>query len=201
MSPLLCAESPHLCCFESPRLLLRPWQKSDVPAFAALNADPQVMRYFPAPLSRGESDNLAARIQEKMHTQGWGLWAVSVKGGAPFIGFVGLNVPAADLPCSPCVEIGWRLALAHHGRGYASEAATAVLRQGFEHLHLPEIVSFTAACNRPSRRVMEKIGMQRSAEDFDHPALPPDSPLRRHVLYKIQREQFATLCALGKNQG
>lgn len=184
-----------LCCLESPRLLLRPWQESDLPAFAALNADPEVMRYFPAPLSRPESDSLAARIQERMHKQGWGLWAVSVKGGASFIGFVGLNVPAAALPCSPCVEIGWRLAAAHQRRGYASEAATTVLQQAFTHLHLPEIVSFTAACNLPSRRVMEKIGMQRSPEEFDHPALPVDSPLRRHVLYKIQREAFAAFHA------
>lgn len=195
------SDLPPLLRFESPRLLLRPWQESDVPAFAALNADPQVMRYFPAPLSRQESDDFAARIQARLHEQGWGLWAVSVKGattGVGFIGFVGLNVPAAALPCNPCVEIGWRLAAAHWRRGYASEAATAVLHQAFEHLHLPEIVSFTAACNLPSRRVMEKIGMYRSPDDFDHPALPADSPLCRHVLYKIRREQFTTPIFTGR---
>lgn len=191
---------PALWCFESPRLQLRPWQPSDLPAFAALNADPHVMRYFPAPLSRQESDSLAMRIQERMHEQGWGLWALSIKGGASFIGFVGLNVPAATLPCSPCVEIGWRLAAAHQHHGYASEAAIAVLRRAFEQLPLQEIVSFTAACNLPSRRVMEKIGMQRSPDDFDHPALPMGSPLRRHVLYKIQRASFKAFCADNKMQ-
>lgn len=196
---------------ESPRLHLRPWQASDMPAFAALNADARVMRYFPHVLSRQESDSLARKIQDFIHTRGWGLWAVAVKEKEPFIGFVGLSIPAsaplqsvlaalppppphtqpaAALPRTPCVEIGWRLAYEHWHKGYATEAARAVLATAFTRLRLPEVVSFTAAINTPSRRVMENIGLRHAGECFDHPALPENSPLRAHVLYRLTREDF-----------
>ena len=169
----------------TPRLLLRQWRKSDRAAFAGLNADPEVMRFFPHPLSRAASDAMAERIEQRIDEQGWGLWAVEVPGVAEFIGFVGLNSPAPELPCAPCVEIGWRLARAFWGFGYATEAATAVLAFAFSTLRLPEIVSFTTAGNLRSRAVMERLGMTRDpADDFDHPALPADHPLRPHVLYR-----------------
>lgn len=176
-----------LITFETPRLLLRGWQDSDLPAFAALNADPEVMKYFPAPLSRAESDAQASRIRQFMHQHGWGLWAVEVKQQAAFIGFVGLSVPGDDLPCSPCVEIGWRLAKEYWGKGYASEAAHGSLDVAFNTLKLLEVVSFTAEINLPSRRVMERIGMTFSGETFEHPRLPPGDPLRTHVLYRKSR--------------
>jgi len=106
----------------------------------------------------------------------------------PFAGFTGLAVPRFEAHFTPCVEVGWRLAREHWGRGYATEAARAALADGFERLGLDEIVSFTAAGNLPSRRVMEKLGMKHdSADDFDHPSLAPGHPLRRHVLYRIRR--------------
>lgn len=176
-----------LITYETPRLLLRGWQDSDLPAFAALNADPEVMKYFPAPLSRAESDAQASRIRQFIQQHGWGLWAVEVKGKTPFIGFVGLAIPGDDLPCSPCVEIGWRLAKDHWGHGYASEAAHGTLDVAFNTLQLPEVVSFTAEINLPSRRVMERIGMNFSGETFEHPRLPPGHPLRKHVLYRRLR--------------
>ncbi|WP_413505039.1 GNAT family N-acetyltransferase [Serratia grimesii] len=170
---------------ESDRLLLRAWRDEDLPAFAALNADPQVMRYFPTPLTSEQSDALADKIRQFMRQHGWGLWALEVKGGAPFIGFVGLAIPADDLPCSPCVEIGWRLAAAHWGKGYASEAAKAALHFAFEHMNLAEVVSFTAGTNQLSRRVMERIGMYSNGESFLHPRLPQGHPLQKHVLYRL----------------
>lgn len=169
---------------ETERLLLRRWHDGDRPAFAAMNADPEVMKYFPAPLSPTESNALAQRIDQFMQQHGWGLWAVEVKNGAPFIGFVGLSIPGNDLPCSPCVEIGWRLAAEHWGQGYASEAAQCALDVAFETLKLPEVVSFTAAVNLPSCRVMERIGMSFDGETFEHPRLPLGHPLRKHVLYR-----------------
>jgi RimJ/RimL family protein N-acetyltransferase len=172
---------------ETPRLLLRSWQDSDLPAFAAINADPNVMKYFPAPLSRAESDTMAERIRTSMQQQGWGFWAIAVKGGCPFIGFVGLAIPGDDLPCSPCVEIGWRLAAEHWGQGYASEAANCALEVAFKTLNLAEVVSFTAESNHPSRRVMARIGMTFNGETFEHPRLPPGHPLRKHVLYRKKR--------------
>ncbi|MFC0225156.1 GNAT family N-acetyltransferase [Serratia aquatilis] len=173
---------------ETPRLLMRSWQDSDLPAFAAINADPNVMKYFPAPLSRAESDTMAERIRALMQQQGWGFWAVEVKGGSPFIGFVGLASAGDDLPCSPCVEIGWRLAAEHWGQGYASEAANCALELAFNTLQLTEVVSFTAENNHPSRRVMARIGMTFSGETFEHPRLPPGHPLRKHVLYRKRRQ-------------
>jgi len=169
---------------ETPRLQLRQWRDADLAPFAALNADPAVMEFFPAPLTRAESDAFAERIRRALAERGWGLWAVELRAGGAFIGYVGLEVPGADLPVSPCVEIGWRLAAAHWGRGYASEAARAVLEAGFARLGLHEIVSFTSETNRRSRAVMERIGMRWSGERFEHPRLPSGSPLRTHVVYR-----------------
>jgi RimJ/RimL family protein N-acetyltransferase len=169
----------------TPRLHLRLWRDEDLPIFAAMNADPRVMEFFPKPLGRMESDAVATRIRNHFERRGFGLWAVEVPGVAEFIGFVGLSVPSFDAHFTPCVEIGWRLACEHWGRGYATEAARAVLGLGFRQLALGEIVSFTVPTNLRSRRVMERIGMTRSpADDFDHPALPEGHPLRLHVLYR-----------------
>jgi RimJ/RimL family protein N-acetyltransferase len=170
------------------RLILRDWREEDLEPFAALNADPAVMEFFPAVLSRAESDAAAARIRAELAERGFGLWAVEARGVAPFLGFTGLSVPRFGAHFTPCVEIGWRIAREHWGHGYAPEAARAALAFGLERLALPEIVSFTAAGNARSRRVMEKLGMTRdAADDFDHPNLPPGHRLRRHVLYRVRR--------------
>jgi RimJ/RimL family protein N-acetyltransferase len=172
----------------TPRLLLRPWRDEDLPAFAALNADPKVMEFFPKPLDRAESDALAARIRDHFARRGFGLWAVEVPGIADFIGFVGLAVPGFEAHFTPCVEVGWRLAREHWGRGCATEAARAALEFGFLRLGLDEIVSYTVPANRRSRGVMERLGMTRApADDFDHPLLPEGHPLRRHVLYRASQ--------------
>lgn len=169
---------------EASRLRLRPWRDEDFAPFAALNADPQVMAHFPATLDRVESDVLAARCQSLIEAQGWGFWATEIKASGDFIGFVGLHRPIAELPFSPCVEIGWRLARPFWGQGYASEAARAVLSFAFNDLALAEVVAFTSLENRRSQAVMERLGMRR-AENFEHPALPPGHPLREHCLYRL----------------
>ena len=173
------------------RLLLRPWREDDLEPFAALNADLSVMAFFPSVLSRNDSDALAERMAAHIDTHGWGLWAVEVPGVAALAGYIGLSVPGFAAPFTPCVEIGWRLAREHWGQGYAIEGARAALAFGFTALKLDEIVSFTVPANLRSRRVMERLGMTRAeADDFDHPGLPVEHPLRRHVLYRIhpQRE-------------
>lgn len=175
---------------ESTRIRLRQWQAADFAPFARLNADPQVMEYFPASLSTAESDALAARCQALIAERGWSFWAAELKATGAFLGFVGLHNPSAALPCSPCVEVGWRLAREHWGKGYATEAARAALRTGFEALALPEIVAFTTLGNLRSQAVMQRLGMVRDGT-FVHPALPQDSPLREHCLYRITRAQFA----------
>jgi ribosomal-protein-alanine N-acetyltransferase len=169
------------------RLILRPWRDEDLPPFAALNADPRVREHFPACLTRAESDASAEKIRAAFDVNGYGLWAVEVPGGPPFIGFIGLAEPSFTAPFTPCVEIGWRLAQVAWGNGYATEGARAALSFAFGPLGLAELVSMTTPGNTRSRRVMEKLGMRRDeADDFDHPNLPPGSPLRRHVLYRLR---------------
>jgi RimJ/RimL family protein N-acetyltransferase len=171
----------------TPRLLLRQWREADLVPFAALNADPDVMRHFPAPLTRGQSDAFASRARAHIDVLGWGLWAVEAE-GAPFVGFVGLSEARFEAHFTPAVEVGWRLAREHWGNGYATEAARAALAHGFDELGLSEIVSFTTAGNGPSRRVMERVGLTRDpADDFQHPLIAPGDPLRPHVLYRISR--------------
>jgi RimJ/RimL family protein N-acetyltransferase len=176
------------------RLLLRRWKPADRTAFALLNADPRVVEYLPAALSRDASDQLADRIEAHFAQHGFGLWAVEVPGVSPFAGFVGLAIPRFEAHFMPCVEIGWRLAAEHWGRGYATDGARAALAFGFRELGLDEIVSFTVPDNVRSRRVMEKIGMSHNpADDFDHPVLPEGHRLRRHVLYRLCQRQVANL--------
>lgn len=172
------------------RLWLRPWSAADLAPFARLNADARVMEFMPGVLSRAESDARVADMNAQLAERGFGLWAVEVPGVAPFIGFVGLAVPRFTAAFTPCVEIAWRLAAEHWGRGYATEAARAALAFGFGTLALHEVVSFTAVINRRSRAVMERLGMTRDpAEDFDHPSLAAGHPLQRHVLYRIRPGQ------------
>ena len=177
---------------ETPRLILRRWRPGDHAAFAELNADPEVMRHFPATVDRAGSDGMIARIEKGFDHLGYGLYAVEVKGGSPFVGYVGLMPVRAPNPLAPAVEIGWRLARRAWGRGYASEAARACLDLAFDHLGLDEVVSFTAVANAPSRAVMARIGLRADpSRDFDHPALEMGHPLRRHVLHAITREDRA----------
>lgn len=168
------------------RLRLRQWRDADREPFARLNADPEVMRHFPAVLSRERSDAAVDVLSRDIAARGWGFWAVERLDSGEFIGFVGLQVPGHPLPCMPCVEIGWRLARAHWHQGFATEAAQESLRVGFDDLGLREIVAFTALGNAPSRAVMTRLGMQHDAQgDFDHPAVPAASPVRRHCLYRL----------------
>jgi ribosomal-protein-alanine N-acetyltransferase len=152
-----------------------------------LNADPRVMEYMPGTLDRAASDALIARAQAHFDRHGFGPWAAVLRSDETrLIGFVGLMVPSFEAHFTPCVEVGWRLAFAHWGRGYATEAARAALAFGFGSAGLDEIVSFTSVGNARSRAVMERLGMRRDpADDFDHPTLPENHALRRHVLYRL----------------
>jgi ribosomal-protein-alanine N-acetyltransferase len=173
---------------ETERLLLRRWRDSDRAPFAALTADPEVMRHFPAPLTRAESDAMVDRIIASFDEHGYGLYAVERRAEGDFIGFVGLAWITYDVPFAPAVEIGWRLARHAWGQGYATEAARAVVAHAFGALGLDDLVSMTVPSNEPSWRVMERIGMTRDpAEDFLHPRVEAGHPLERHVLYRLAR--------------
>ncbi len=170
------------------RTLLRQWQDSDLDDWVALNADPAVRRHFPALLTRDEALGEAERMRSALARRGWGAWALEVPGVLPFAGFVGLMVPAWSAHFTPAVEIGWRLARAAWGAGYASEAAAAAAAFALQQLQLDELVAITVPGNEPSRRVMNRIGMQHDEDgDFAHPRLAADHPLSRHVLYRLRR--------------
>ncbi len=176
--------------FETERLLLRQWIAADREPFAALNADPKVMEFFPDPLDRAASDAMADRCQSLIAEHGWGFWATESKETNQFIGFVGLHIPVPELPFSPCVEIGWRLAYPYWGKGFATEAARSALKIGFELLSLHEIVSFATLYNLRSRAVMGRLGMCETTEIFEHPHVHEGNPLRKHCLYRLSREQW-----------
>jgi RimJ/RimL family protein N-acetyltransferase len=182
---------PAITEHETERLRLVVWHERHIAPFASMNADPEVMRYFPTTLSEAQTragvDDWRAQFEE----EGWSNWAVELKDSGEFIGFIGLSIPRRQLPFSPCVEVGWRLARRFWGNGYATEGARASLDIGFRRLALAEVVSFTALANLRSRAVMKRIGMSNTGRDFDHPAVPEDSPLRRHCLYSITREQWS----------
>jgi RimJ/RimL family protein N-acetyltransferase len=167
-------------------LRLRGWRESDREPFADLNADPEVMEYFPAALTREQSDDLVEKIEAGFERDGFGLWALEVRESGEFVGFAGLAAPTFEAHFTPAVEVGWRLARRAWGNGYATEAGRAALDFGFERAGLGEVVSFTALGNARSRAVMERLGMSHDpGDDFDHPDLPEDDPMRRHVLYRL----------------
>ncbi len=176
---------------ESERLLLRQWRDSDKESFAAINSDAEVMEFFPATLSRSESDDLLYRFRSQIDQDGFGIWALERSIDETLIGFLGLHKTLFEAHFTPCVEIGWRLARDAWGFGYATEAAREVLSFGFNTLDLSEIVSMTTPANQRSRAVMQRLGMNHDpADDFDHPKIDEDSKLRQHVLYRLTRDQF-----------
>lgn len=170
------------------RLILRSWRESDEAPFAAMNANPKVMEFFPSLLNAQESRVVFDRIQSHFAANGFGFWVVEIQGISNFAGFLGLARPRYEASFTPCVEVGWRLLPEFWGRGYATEGALASLDYGFQRLGLNEIVSMTATSNIRSMRVMERIGMTRDrSEDFDHPLVDANHPLCRHVLYRITK--------------
>ncbi|MEV4168993.1 GNAT family N-acetyltransferase [Nonomuraea sp. NPDC049709] len=173
---------------ETERLIMRRWRDTDRTPFAELNADPEVMRHFPNRLTREQSDAMVDRIERDFGVFGYGLWALEERASGRFIGFTGLVLQTFDAPFLPAVEIGWRLTRSAWGQGYATEAARRALGYGFEEAGLDEIISMTAVGNTRSRAVMERLGMTHdAAEDFDHPWVARDSPIRRHVVYRLKR--------------
>ncbi len=179
------------------RLLLRRWQERDGAPAAAINADAEVARYFPAALTAAQSEEMIVGFEAHFERHGYGLWALELRdaaapGAGELLGFTGLNVVSFRAPFTPAVEVGWRLRRSAWGEGYATEAARAALAFGFGEAGLTEIVAMTVPANRRSRAVMERLGMTRDADaDFEHPRIASDSALRRHVLYRLSAGAWA----------
>lgn len=174
----------------SPAITLRQWKDEDLEPYAAMNADAKVMQYFPKPLSVEKSKESLLRLRAGIDQRGWGLWAVEVDGA--FAGFTGLAEPNFSAHFTPCVEIGWRFRREFWGCGIAYSAALAAESFAFQNLKLSELVSFTPAINARSRRLMERLGFtRRESDDFAHPSVAEDSPLRFHVLYRKPNKAYA----------
>ena len=170
------------------RLLLRRWREADREIFARINADPRVMEFYPAPLTREESDAMIDRYDGHFAQYGFGPWAGELRATNRLVGYIGVKYVRFEAAFTPAVEIGWRLAPEHWGSGLATEGAAAALQDGFGTVGLHEIVAFTTLANLRSQRVMDKLGMTHDpCDDFDHPQLPQGHPLLRHVLYRLRR--------------
>jgi len=173
------------------RLTLRRWKESDLAPFTAMNMDAEVMQYFPSLITPEQTKKMIDKIEEGFTEKGFGLWAAEITETNEFIGFTGLSVPIFSAHFTPCIEIGWRIAPAYWGQGYAPEAAREILKDAFKRLKLPELVSFTAKANSNSIRVMRKLGMIRDPkEDFIHPLIEKNTRLAEHVLYRLSKKQW-----------
>lgn len=176
---------------ETERLILRTWVDEDLDSMFAINQDLKVMEYFPSLQDVDMTKNFIDKVNAHFENHGYSLYAAVRKNTNEFIGFIGLLIADFESHFTPATEIGWRLSSNHWGQGFATEGAKAVLDFAFRELKIPEIVSFTAAGNAKSIRVMQKIGLQHNeADDFDHPKLDDTSPLKRHVLYRLSREKY-----------
>ena len=183
------ALTPRFDEIRTERLLMRRWQDSDLEPFAALNADAETMRFFPANIDRTASDALVRRIEERFEQLGFGLWALELAGTGEFIGFTGLS-PLPDGVPGVGMEIGWRLDRHFWHRGYATEAARAAKGVAFDGAELPELWSMTAVLNEPSQAVMRRIGMVE-VDRFNHPRVPAGHPIQPHVMYHLVRPAAA----------
>lgn len=181
---------PDLVELETKRLRLRRWQPQDDAAFAAMSADARVMAFYPAALDVRQSRRQARAFAFLLRQRGWGVWVLQCRNSGHFIGCVGLfERDSKQLPFAPCVELVWRLAFAHWGRGLALEAAGAAANFAFTHLPLAQLRAWTACQNRRSRALMARLGMEYEGA-FRHPALPLQHDLSRHALYRLRRDQW-----------
>ncbi|MCX5592423.1 GNAT family N-acetyltransferase [Alcaligenes endophyticus] len=180
------------------RLRLRQWKAADLAPLIRLNADPEVMRFFPAPLYPHQSKMLFKRCRDFINQYGWGVWAVEHQETREFMGLVGLNIPHTAMDFMPCVEIVWRLEPRWWRQGFAYEAAQACLQFGLHSLKLEEILAFTSLLNLPSQQLMQKLGMQY-VHNFEHPNLEPTNPLRRHCLYRANQSIIPLSAYSGKS--
>ncbi len=171
---------------ETPRLKLRDWKQTDLASFIKMNADEEVMKYFPKTLSAEETTVFYESIIAELKECGFGLYAVEIKENEEFIGFIGFHRATFEADFTPCVEIGWRLKKEAWGKGYATEGAVSCLEYGFSKLGFNDIYSFTADVNEASQNVMKKIGMN-FINTFNHPKIETGSKLRKHVLFHCRK--------------
>ncbi len=183
-------KSPRI---ETERLVLRKWEERDLDGLGEMNADPLVGEYFPNAISFADSERMLSRMISRQETDGFCFPVVEDKQTGVFLGFCGLGVldRSVDWPFEGEVEIGWRLISNVWGQGIATEAARIWLGFGFDILGFDEVLGCTSARNFRSLAVMQRLGMVRDAfEDFDHPMIEKEHPLRQHVIYRLSKERY-----------
>ncbi len=172
---------------ETPRLVLRSWRDADLEPWYAMNADPRVMEFFPSLYTREDAERTMAKMREYLERDGYGWWVLERKEDASFAGVIALQTVPFEAPFTPATEVGWRLAHAYWGSGYATEGARAALDFAFNERKLDEVVAMTALSNVRSQKVMERLGMTHDPrDDFDHPLIEAGHRLNRHVLYRVR---------------
>lgn len=170
--------------FQSARLGFRNWLPEDIPKMSKINADPEVMRFFPDVLSEGETREFIERMQRQFTEKGFCYFAVNHLENQELIGFTGLSEKTFEADFTPCIDIGWRLARKEWNKGFATEGAKRCLEYAFTQLNLKQVLAIAPAINISSERVMQKVGMRR-VKTFKHPQLANDKRLERCVLYEI----------------
>lgn len=154
-----------------------------------MNKDADVMKYYPSLLNKEETAAMMKRINSHFEQHGFGLFAVEKLSKKEFVGYTGFMIPSFESFFTPCIEIGWRLKKEEWNKGYATEAARACLKYGFDILQFKTVYSFTTVTNSASERVMQKIEMIKNGEP-NHPKIEISKPLCRHVLYVISNKVF-----------
>ncbi|MCZ4064691.1 GNAT family N-acetyltransferase [Oxalobacter aliiformigenes] len=187
---------PDNMILSTSRILLRPWKETDYSVFFEMSSDPLVSEYLPSFPDKSSCDAFINHLRGNFSEKGWGFWALEHRESGTFMGMAGIHEPGPEFGVGrPCVEIGWRLARGFWGKGYAMEAAQEIVRFAFSELHLDELVSFTARDNVRSEKLMKRLGMIYE-KDFDLLLFPPEHPHRRHLLYKLTRQQWQTRIGL-----
>jgi len=172
--------------FKSERLGFRNWIESDKESYAKMNADKDVMEFFPNTKTKKDSFDQVIRFQKHYTDNGFTFFAVDILETSEFIGFIGMINTSFKAYFTPCVEIGWRLQKKSWGFGYATEGAKRCIEYGFKELGFEEIISITPLKNTKSENVMQKIGMLKQGT-FEHPQIEDGHWLKTELLYKIKK--------------
>jgi RimJ/RimL family protein N-acetyltransferase len=171
--------------FKSERLGFRTWADNDLESMAAINSDPEVMKFFPNTQAKEHTKNFIERMSSQFKKRGYCYFAVEILKTKEFIGFIGLSRQTYEADFTPCIDIGWRLKKDTWGKGFATEGAARCLEFAFSQLKLNQIFSIASIINEPSINVMKKIGMSK-VKDFEFSLLLNNEKLKKCVLYSIE---------------
>lgn len=177
---------------ETPRLIMRRWQASDISPFMAMNRDPVVMEHFPNLLTPIQALASVEQFEVNFDTLDYSMWSLQLRDGGEFVGSVGLSPYILSKIDRPDVAIGWQLRSQFWGKGLALEAARAARDYAFEELNISELIAIAPEANLRSIRLMERMGMKNfEGEAIDDAAWPVSHASRRQLVYRISPSQIS----------